>query len=189
MKCFCKMLLTALAGWGALNVAMLLTFRLIGFGLDGHGILMNPQTQSAKLIAVWSELEPLPRIVARPETMIVGLFGFAFLHAVIYRLLSPAWPSGVWPRGIRLAGLLFAICYSFWEFFTPFNLFGEPLPLIAVELIFWAVVALTEGLAIAVMAERLWPSEKRIARISGSEQTESSSSCHRVRECPVSVSS
>jgi hypothetical protein len=38
MKCFGKMLLTALAGWAALNVAMFLTFRVLGFGLDGHGI-------------------------------------------------------------------------------------------------------------------------------------------------------
>ena len=71
---------------------------LIGFGVDGHGILMNPQTQSAKLIAVWSELTPLPRSVGHPASMIAGVFGFAFRHAVIYRQLSPAWPAGIWPR-------------------------------------------------------------------------------------------
>ncbi len=190
MKCFGKMLLTALAGWAALNVAMLLTFRLIGFGLDGHGILMNPQTQSAKLIAVWSELQPLPRIVERPATIIAGLFGFAFLHAVIYRMLSPAWPSGVWPRGLRLAGLLFGVGFSFWEFFTPFNLFGEPWPLIGVELLFWATVALAEGLAIAAVAERAWPADKFVARLSASEQTGTSVGCDRAESrCPVSVSS
>ncbi len=190
MKCFGKMLLTALAGWAALNVAMLLTFRLIGFGLDGHGILMNPQTQSAKLIAVWGELPPLPRIVAQPASMIVGLYGFAFLHAVIYRMLSPAWPPGAWPRGLRLSGLLFGVCYSFWEFFTQFNLFGEPWPLIGIELLFWAVVALAEGLAIAVVAERLWSTDKFVACLSSSEQTGASSGCHRAEErCPVSVSS
>lgn len=165
MKCFGKMLLTALAGCAALNVAMLLTFRLIGFGLDGNGILMNPRYQSGKLIAVWSQLEPLPLVVARPLLIILGLYGFAFLHAVIYRLLSPAWRPGVWPRALRLAGLLFAVCYLFWEFFTPFNQFGEPLPLLALELLFWAVVALAEGLAIAATAERLWPTSAGVAEI------------------------
>jgi len=52
MKCFFKMLATAATGWAAFNTAMFVTFRLIGFGVDGHGILLNPQTQSAKLIAV-----------------------------------------------------------------------------------------------------------------------------------------
>ncbi len=52
-----------------------------------------------------------------------------------------------------MAGMLFFMIYLFWEFFTPFNQFGEPLPLIALELVFWAVIALAEGMAIAwVMA-------------------------------------
>jgi hypothetical protein len=45
----------------------------------------------------------------------------------------------------------------FWEFFTPFNQLGEPVPLIALELVFWAVVAVAESFAIAATAERLWP--------------------------------
>ena len=56
MKCFIKMLTTAAAGWAAFNAAMFLTFQLIGFGMDGHGVLLNPATQSAKLIAVWTKL-------------------------------------------------------------------------------------------------------------------------------------
>jgi hypothetical protein len=37
---------------------------------------------------------------------------------------------------MRFAGLLFFMTFFFWEFFTPFNQFGEPLPLIALELCF-----------------------------------------------------
>lgn len=156
MKCFLKMLATAAAGWAAFNAAMFVTFRLIGFGVDGHGILLNPQTQSAKLIAVWTRLEPLPLVVAKPHIIIVGLFAFTFLQAVVYKLLSPAWPAGIRSRALRLAALRFALTFLFWEFFTPFNQFGEPLPLIAVELCFWAVVALAEAFAIAGTAESLW---------------------------------
>jgi hypothetical protein len=58
-----------------------------------------------------------------------------------------------------MAGLLFALCYLFWEFFTPFNQFAEPLPLIMLELAFWAIVALAEGMALAVAAEWLWIAE------------------------------
>ena len=135
---------------------MLLTFRLIGFGGDGHGVLLNPQAQSAKLIAVWTQIEPLPLIVAKPQIIILGLFGFAFLQALTYRLLSPAWPQGIVVRALRLAALRFTLTFLFWEFFTPFNQFGEPLPLIGLELVFWAVVALAESFAIAGTAEKLW---------------------------------
>lgn len=157
MKCFAKMLMTAGAGWIAMNLAMFLTFRLVGFGLEGQGLLMNPRYQSPKLIAVWSELEPLPLVIARPAVIILGLYAFAFMHAVVYRLLSSTWPPGAWRRGLRYSALLFGVCYLFWEFFTPFNQFGEPLPLVALELVFWAVVAIAEGTAIAATAERLWP--------------------------------
>jgi hypothetical protein len=57
-------------------------------------------------------------------------------------------------RATRFAGLLFFMTFLFWEFFTPFNQFGEPLPLIALELSFWAVIAIAEALAIAVVLER-----------------------------------
>ena len=54
-----KTLLAGVAGGLAMNVAMLLTFRFIGFGVNGDGILLNPSVQSSKLIAVWTEIEPL----------------------------------------------------------------------------------------------------------------------------------
>ncbi len=156
MRCIFKMLATAAAGWAAFNAAMFFTFRLIGFGVDGHGILLNPQTQNAKLIAVWTKLEPLPLVVAKPHIIIVSLFVFAFMQAVVYKLLSPAWPAGIRQRALRLAALRFALTFLFWEFFTPFNQLGEPLPLIAVELCFWVIVALAESFAIAATAETLW---------------------------------
>jgi hypothetical protein len=37
-----KTIVAGLAGGITLNIVMLLTFRLIGFGWDGGGILLNP---------------------------------------------------------------------------------------------------------------------------------------------------
>lgn len=158
MRCFAKMVLTALAGWFAMCLTMLLTFQLIGFGLHGDGILLDPRWQSPKLIAVWTTLEPLPLVVAQPASVIAGMFVFAFLHAVVYRSQSSHWPRGHVPRALRLAGLIFGIGYAFWEFFTPFNQLGEPWPLIGLELLFWGLMALAESFAIAAVAERAWPS-------------------------------
>lgn len=55
-------------------------------------------------------------------------------------------------------GTVFVLSYVFFEFFTPFNLFWEPLPLVAVELGFWAVVAAAEALTIVGVMERRQPS-------------------------------
>ncbi|MFZ2089237.1 MAG: hypothetical protein WAU47_11720 [Desulfobaccales bacterium] len=142
-----------MAGGLALNLAMLLTFRLLGFGWQGGGILLDPARQSEKLIAVWTRLEPLPLVVANPAPIIMGLMIFGLFHAFIYRWLAPQWPPGVVPRGLRLALLHFVLSFLFWEFFTPFNQFGEPALLIALELVFWAVIALAEGLTLAAVFE------------------------------------
>jgi hypothetical protein len=63
------------------NLAMLFTFRAIGFGWDGHGFLITSSIQSPKLIAVWTSLEPLPMIVANPAPIIGGIVLFGILHA------------------------------------------------------------------------------------------------------------
>lgn len=149
-----RTVLAGLAGGLAFSLAMLLTFRLIGFGLNGDGILMTSPLQSAKLIAVWSTLEPLPRVVDRPETIIPLLVLLSVGRAFVFRWLAPAWPAGVAARGLRFAGLTFFLVFVFWEIFTPYNQFGEPPALVALELLFWAVIAVAEGLAIAAVIER-----------------------------------
>ncbi len=136
-----------------MNVSMLLTFRLIGFGWDGGGILVDPSLQSPKLIAVWTQIEPIPLVVSSPPPIIIGLILFSIGHAFIYRWLSPSWPAGIKARSLRLATLVFFLSFSFFEFFTPFNMFGEPGPLIALELVFWAIIALAEAVAIATVME------------------------------------
>lgn len=148
-------ILAGLAGGAATNLAMLATFRFLGFQ---SGLLLDPRWQSAKLIAVWTQIEPLPRVVGSPLPIILGLFAFSVFHAWLYAKLARSWPHGLWPRTWRLGGLVFVLSYAFFEFFAPFNLFWEPLPLVAVELAFWAVVAVAEAVAIVAVLERLEPS-------------------------------
>lgn len=148
--------MAGLAGGLTLNLVMLLTFRLLGFGWQGGGVLLDPAIQSPKVIAVWTGIEPLPLVVANPAPIIAGLFFFAAGHAYLYRWLAPGWPPGLKARAIRLAALIFFLSFLFWEFFTPFNQLGEPLLLIGLQLIFWAVIAAAEGLAIAMVFEGNW---------------------------------
>ncbi len=137
-----------------MNLVMLLTFRFIGFGVNGNGILLDPSLQSPKLIAVWTKLEPLPLVVNNPLPIILGIIVFGIIHAHLYRWISPAWPSGTLRRGLSFSLIVFVMTFLFWEFFTPFNQFGEPLPLIALELTFWAAIALADGLLIAAIMEQ-----------------------------------
>ncbi|MCA3239523.1 MAG: hypothetical protein ACK5N7_07240 [Curvibacter sp.] len=149
-----RTVLAGLAGGMAMNIAMLLTFRLLGFGWSGDGILLSSPIQSQKLIAVWTQLEPLPLVVANPAPIIIGMVLFGIGHAFIYRSVSAAWPTGIFPRAMRFGGLLFFMTFLFWEFFTPFNQFGEPLPLVALELTFWAIIAIAEAFSIVAIIER-----------------------------------
>ncbi|MBI5057396.1 MAG: hypothetical protein HZB61_12350 [Nitrospirae bacterium] len=149
-----KTIAAGLAGGMTLNVVMLLTFRLIGFGWNGGGILLDPSVQSPKLIAVWTKLEPLPLVVNAPVPIILGLILFGIGHAFVYQWLAPSWPEGTKARAWRMAALVFFLSFLFWEFFTPFNQFGEPLPLIGLELIFWAAIAIAEAFVIAAVFER-----------------------------------
>jgi len=149
-----KTILVGLAGGMTMNVVMLLTFRLLGFGWNGSGILLSSPIQRPKLIAVWTQLEPLPLVVADPAPIIIGMVLFGVGHAFIYRSVSRAWPVGILPRAMRFAGVLFFMTFLFWEFFTPFNQFGEPLLLVALELLFWAAIAIAEAFVIAALFER-----------------------------------
>ncbi len=149
-----KTIVAGLAGGMTLNIVMLLTFRLIGFGWNGGGILLDPSIQSPKLIAVWTKLEPLPLVVNSPAPIIAGLILFGIGHSFVYRWTAPYWPEGVKARALRMAALIFFLSFLFWEFFTPFNQFGEPLPLIGLELIFWATIAMAEAFVLATVFER-----------------------------------
>ncbi len=148
-----RIIFAGIAGGLALNIAMLLTFRLLGFGWQGNGILLNPSIQSPKLIAVWTQLQPIPLVISKPFIIFTGLVIFSIGHAAVYHWLSPSWQEGIKARALRFAMLLFFLSFLFWEFLTPFNMLGEPLVLIPLELVFWTAMALAESLTIAAVME------------------------------------
>ena len=106
-----RTLLAGLLGGLVLNLVMLLTFRLLGFGWEGGGILLDPSIQSPKLIALWTQIEPIPLVVSNPAPIIAGLFLFGICHAFIYQWLAPAWPQGIKARALRMASLVFFLSF------------------------------------------------------------------------------
>jgi hypothetical protein len=59
-----RTLLAGLAGGVAFVLGTVVTFaQLAGSRRGQQGLLFDPDTQSEKVIAVWKQLEPLPRVI------------------------------------------------------------------------------------------------------------------------------
>jgi len=70
------------------------------------------------------------------------------------RLRAPrAWPAGFVQRTGRLTLTIWALSCLFFEILGPFNLLGEPFGLLALELGFWAVMALAAAAVIVAILE------------------------------------
>jgi hypothetical protein len=144
----------ALAGV-VFNAVGFVTFVLLGSGLDNRsGPLFDPDLQSDKMIAVWTSIEPLPLFKTQPGTIFALYVLFGIGYAVLYRSVGWAWPSGFWRRAPRLALTIWWLSCVFFELLGPFNLLGEPLSLVALELAFWAAMA---AAAAAVVVAVLTP--------------------------------
>jgi len=67
-----------------------------------------------------------------------------------YQRLAPLLPGQDWMgKGLSLALGIWVFQYGYFEFFTPFNQYWEPVSLIAYELLLQGIMAVVEGLAIA----------------------------------------
>lgn len=144
-----RTLVAGITGGVAFIVVSFLTFVLIG-----SGPLSDPSVQSPKVIAVMTKIEPLPLWQTAPHIIFLGYILFAIGHAFLFRSVAPAWPVGVISRSWRLTLVIWGLACLFFEFLGPFNLLGEPLGLVILELGFWAVMALVESTVIVFLLER-----------------------------------
>jgi hypothetical protein len=150
-----RTLISGLAAFVGFVTGLYVTFAQFGGSRPGEtGLLFNPETQSHKLIAVWKEIEPLPRLVVDPLPMFAGYLLFSIGWAFIFRSVRLAWPSGLWSRGYRLA-LLIWLFGAFFELQGPVTLlYVSAVPLV-ISLSFWAVVASMAAFAMASVMERI----------------------------------
>ena len=134
------------------GIAMQATMALVWMNPLTTRIILTPEFgQSQKLINVWTLWEPLPRLAQMPSApMIGGFLVYTLLHVLVYRRFAPLLPGRRWwAKGLSLAAGILVFQYTYFEFFTPFNQFHEPLYLIAYELLLQGSMAVVEGLAIA----------------------------------------
>jgi hypothetical protein len=149
-----RTLVAGLAGGVAFALGTFVTFaQLAGSRRGEQGLLFDPDTQSAKVIAVWKQIEPLPRVIQTPAVILVGMVCFGIAYALVYRSVAPAWPAGIHRRAWRLA-LVIWLASVFAEFMGPFNVLHQPLQLSVVAWGFWAVSAFAEAYTLVWVLDR-----------------------------------
>lgn len=149
-----RTLVAGIAGGAAFALGTFVTFAQLGGSRRGEeGLLFDPDTQSHKVIAVWKEIEPLPRVLETPALVIAGMLAFGIGYAFVYRSVASAWPAGLNRRAWRLAPIVW-IGAVFAEFMGPFNVLHQPLNLSVVAWAFYLVCALAEAYVLVFVLDR-----------------------------------
>jgi hypothetical protein len=143
--------LAGLAGGLAYGLVNFLTFGLLSGSRVGQtGLLFNPATQSAKVIAVWKEIQPLPWLVTQPWVILIGLLLFGVVYAFVYSSVKKAWPPEAQAHIWRLTGLTI-VAPAFFEMMGPFNLLHETPYLQLIEVAFWLTASFAQSVVIVKM--------------------------------------
>lgn len=125
----------------------------------GNEILFHSEQQSDKLIAVMTQMEPLPVMETDPALyMSISVF-IGALHGGVFAYVRDSLPENTIKSGLAYGGILWVLMALYFEFHAPFNMFGEPLPLLGLELFFWVIVVGVEGVIISTLYDRFDNSE------------------------------
>jgi hypothetical protein len=117
--------------------------------------------QSPKALSVWLEQEPLPAVtpfwsdlgaldgrgLAVQGMLLIWCASLVLVYAWGWaeRTMSPV------RRGLTFGVAMWAVVFVFLEAWIPFNLLGEPVHLVAVELVLELIAMLAGGVAIALV--------------------------------------
>jgi len=126
------------------------------FFFPAQAILTNPELQSAKFLAVFTQ-EPAPRMVATPWVLPAGILLIGLVWGQVYVWVSGGWGGAWWRKGLCFGALAWALMVPWFEFYLPWNVMREPLPLVLLEMGCWALVLGLVGLTIAGVERLLRP--------------------------------
>lgn len=125
---------------------------LIFFVFSGaQQYLGNPEYQSEKFIEVFAVMEPLPRMTENPYFIWVGMFIIGLFPAGVFLYLNNILQGKWWQKGLKYGLIHWALITPWFEFYLPYNVMHEPLPLVILESVLWLLVALFLGLMMAVI--------------------------------------
>jgi hypothetical protein len=113
-----------------------------------QGILANPEYQSAKFLAAFTE-PPLPRVADNAAVLPLGILCIGMIHALVYAWLEPKLRGPTWQKGASFGMMSWALMVPWFEFYLPWNVMREPFPLVLLEGFCWLVVLLAVGVSMA----------------------------------------
>lgn len=116
-----------------------LAFNLCFVWSGAQRILGDPERQSAKFIKAFVEYQPLPRMT---DVTILwkGFFLCGVLSAAAFLLAGNAPERPWWKHALRFAVIHWLIMVPWFEFYLPYNVMNEPLPLVLFEAGIWFAV-------------------------------------------------
>jgi len=108
-------------------------------------ILADPKYQSSKFLKVFAEYEPLPRMANDGSIVWKGFFVCGLLAAVGF-LMANLLLKGIWlKRGLAFGLLHWLLMTPWFEFYLPYNVMNEPMPLVLLESGLWLITVLLLG--------------------------------------------
>jgi hypothetical protein len=141
---------TVLAGLGG-GIAWIAAMTVF-FG-PAQSILADPARQSAKFLAVFGEIEPLPRTLANGWILVVGLLALGVLYGIAYRFVRRGIAGSWWRKGLGFGLLAWILMVPWFEFYLPWNVMHEPFALVLLEGALWLATLSVVGVAIAAIHE------------------------------------
>ena len=120
----------------------------IVFG-PAQGILADPARQSAKFIAAFADPQSPPRMGAAPWILPAGLVVVGLAASLAYAIVRRGLPGGPARRGAIFGVVAWLLMTPWFEFYLPYNVMLEPLPLVLLEALLWGIVLQLVGQAIA----------------------------------------
>lgn len=114
-------------------------------------LLFDPSIQSAKFIAVWQTLQPLPLVVTNPLLFLGGTAIIGVGHGLVFAAIVKGLPEPLLKRGFVFGVVVWALLFIFLVYFAPFNLLGAPFVLWSMVIVSFFFVAQVEGLIISLV--------------------------------------
>jgi hypothetical protein len=141
---FLRVLATGVAAGMVWRLAMRAVFG------PAQSILTNRAEQSAKMLNAFL-LEPVPRSSQQPAVLWMGLICIGVVWASVYAGLMSRSAAPWWRKGLVFWIVSWALMVPWFEFYLPWNVMLEPMRLVGVELLCWAVVLLMVAMTIAAV--------------------------------------
>lgn len=152
-----RLLITSVVAYVAAVASLTL---LLGNPFISELLFSEEAGQSDKVLSVWLEQEPLPAVTplwadldeidGRGFAVQAMLLLWASALVIVYALGWRDGPGRPIRRGLTFGVAMWAVLFLFYEAFIPFNLLGEPFPLVLVELALTLIAMAITGVVIAL---------------------------------------